>query len=98
MDYTDLHPVPECKDGTEAEMLCVALDRVRVQFAWKTGRLDAEQLRWQVPPSTMTLAGLIKHMAFVEDGLTARAGASGARWSPMADSRRASRAVAPTGS
>lgn len=73
MDYTDLHPVPECKDGTEAEILRFALDRVRAQFAWKTGRLDAEQLRRRVPPSTMTLAGLIKHMAFVEDGFTARA-------------------------
>jgi hypothetical protein len=80
MDYTDLHPVPECKDGTEAEMLCFALDRVRAQFAWKTGRLDAEQLRRRFPPSTMTLAGLIKHMAFVEDGFTA--GAGGRKQSP----------------
>jgi hypothetical protein len=54
-------------------MLHFAVDRVRQQFAWKTGGLDAEQLRRRHPPSTMTLAGLIKHMAFVEDGFTARA-------------------------
>jgi hypothetical protein len=73
MDYTDLHPVPECLIGSEAEMLCFALDRVRAQFAWKTGRLDADQLRRRHPPSTMTLAGLIKHMALVEEGFTAGA-------------------------
>jgi Protein of unknown function (DUF664) len=73
MDYTDLHPVPECLIGSEGEMLCFALDRVRAQFAWKTGRLDADQLRQRHPPSSMTLAGLIKHMALVEDGFTAGA-------------------------
>ncbi len=83
MDYTDLHPVPECVDGPEAEMLYFALDRVRAQFAWKTGRLDAEQLRRQFPPSTMTLAGLIKHMAMVEDGFTA--GAYGRKLGPPWD-------------
>jgi len=51
-------------------MLQFALDRVRQQFAWKTGGLDAEQLRRQHPPSTMTLAGLVKHLTFVEDGFT----------------------------
>ncbi|WP_134118625.1 mycothiol transferase [Kribbella kalugense] len=55
------------------EVLRFAVDRVRQQFAWKTGGLDAEQLRYRHPPSTLTLAGLIKHMAFVEDGFTARA-------------------------
>ncbi|MEU4287003.1 DUF664 domain-containing protein [Kribbella sp. NPDC026596] len=72
MDWTDI-PLTECLRGDEAEMLQFALDRVRRQFAWKTGGLDAEQLRRQHPPSTMTLAGLIKHLAFVEDGFTALA-------------------------
>jgi hypothetical protein len=72
MDWRDL-PLSECLRGDEAEVLCFALDRVRRQFAWKTGGLDAEQLRRQHPPSSMTLAGLIKHMAFVEDGFTAQA-------------------------
>jgi hypothetical protein len=49
VDYTDL-PLTECWRGGETEMLCFALDRVRVQFAWKTGRLDAGQLRRQHPP------------------------------------------------
>jgi hypothetical protein len=48
-------------------MLTFALDRVRAQFAWKTGGLTAEQLRATHPPSTLTLAGLIKHLAFVEE-------------------------------
>lgn len=73
MDYTDLPPLTDCLSGTDAEMLCFALDRVRIQFAWKTGGLDAGQLRRPCPPSTMTLAGLIKHMAFVDDGFTAAA-------------------------
>ena len=73
MDYKELLPLTNYKDGTEADVLCFALDRVRWQFAWKTGGLDAEQLRRQFPPSTMTLAGLIKHMAAVEEGFTATA-------------------------
>jgi hypothetical protein len=72
MDWTDL-PLTDSRQGTDAEMLCFALERVHQQFAWKTGGLNAEQLRRQHPPSTMTLAGLIKHMAGVEDGFTAKA-------------------------
>jgi hypothetical protein len=72
MDWRDL-PFTECLRGTDAEMLCFAVDRARRQFAWKTGGLDAGQLRRTHPPSTMTLAGLIKHMAFVEAGFTATA-------------------------
>ena len=72
----------DCLRGGEAEMLLFALDRVHRQFAWKTGGLDAEQLRRKHPPSTMTQAGLIKHMAFVEGGFTARAAGRrvGAPW------------------
>lgn len=73
MKYQDLLPLTDYKDGTEADVLCFALDRVRWQFAWKTGELEAEQLRRPFPPSTMTLAGLIKHMARVEDGFAAAA-------------------------
>ena len=72
MDWSDL-PFAECLRGTESEMWAFALDRARRQFAWKTGGLDAEQLRRVHPPSTMTLAGLIKHMAFVDAGFTAAA-------------------------
>jgi hypothetical protein len=67
MDYTDVAPATECVDGPEKDMLTYALDRARAQFAWKTGGLSAEQLRRSHPPSTLTVAGLIKHLAFVEE-------------------------------
>lgn len=51
----------------EAEMLLFALERSRAQFAWKTGGLAADGLRRPQPPSTLTLAGLLKHMALVEE-------------------------------
>jgi hypothetical protein len=55
----------------ELEMLLFALDRSRAQFAWKVGGLDAAALRAPHPPSAMTLGGLIKHLALVEDQRTA---------------------------
>jgi len=51
----------------EVEMLLFALDRSRAQFAWKCGGLDSAGLRRPHPPSTMTLGGLLKHLALVED-------------------------------
>jgi hypothetical protein len=51
----------------ELEMLLFSLDRSRATFAWKVGGLDAEALHRAHPPSVMTLAGLIKHLALVED-------------------------------
>lgn len=72
MAYTDI-PFADCPNGSEGELLLFALDRVHRQFAWKTGGLDADQLRRQHPPSKLTLAGLIKHLAGVEANWTARA-------------------------
>ncbi|HEY9291584.1 MAG TPA: DUF664 domain-containing protein [Microlunatus sp.] len=72
MDYSQL-PVQECLLGDDGEMLCFALDRARKEFAWKTGGLTAAQLRQQLPTSSMSLAGLIKHLACVETGFTAMA-------------------------
>jgi len=51
----------------EVEMLLFALDRSRAQFAWKCGGLDAAGLGKPYPPSAMTLGGLLKHLALVED-------------------------------
>lgn len=51
----------------EQEMLLFAVERSRAQFAWKVGGLDAAALRRTFPPSEMTIGGLIKHMALVED-------------------------------
>ena len=59
-------------DAGETEMLRFALDRSRMQFAWKTGGLDADGLRRTHPPSTMTLGGLVKHLALIEDHYTSK--------------------------
>lgn len=56
----------------EADMLIFALDRSRAQFAWKCGGLDAAALNRTFPPSTMTLGGMIKHLAFLEDWTAVR--------------------------
>lgn len=57
--------------GSEADMLLFAVDRSRAQFAWKCGGLGAAGLRKPYPPSAMTLGGLLKHLALVEDRYTA---------------------------
>jgi hypothetical protein len=52
--------------GTEAEHLVGALDRLRTTFRWKAGHLDAAGLQTRIGASTLTLGGLLKHLAFVE--------------------------------
>ncbi|WP_446663922.1 DinB family protein [Flexivirga sp. B27] len=52
--------------GTEAETLLAYLRYHRDTFRWKTGGLTGEQLAHAVPPSDMTLGGMIKHLALVE--------------------------------
>lgn len=54
-------------DGSEWETLTGFLDYQRATFAWKSGNLTPAQLSQRLPPSSMTLAGLIKHLAYVED-------------------------------
>jgi hypothetical protein len=54
----------------EVEMLLFALDRSRAQFAWKCGGLDTAGLNRPHPPSAMTLGGLLKHLALVEERYT----------------------------
>ena len=44
-----------------------ALDRMRALIAWKCGGLDAAGMSATLGASTMTLAGLLKHLALVED-------------------------------
>jgi hypothetical protein len=53
--------------GTEAEVLLSTLERNRRTFAWKCGGLDAAGLRATLPPSVITLGGLLKHLALCED-------------------------------
>lgn len=53
--------------GGEAEQLLGILDRTRSVLAWKCGGVDAAGMRATVGPSTVSLGGLLKHLAFVED-------------------------------
>jgi uncharacterized damage-inducible protein DinB len=43
------------------------LEFQRATFVWKTAGLDADGLAATVAPSSMTLGGMIKHLAVVED-------------------------------
>jgi hypothetical protein len=64
-DYNALREAPRA--GTEIETMLGSLERQRRIFAWKCGGLDAAGLQLKHPPSTMTLGGLLKHVALVED-------------------------------
>lgn len=54
-------------EGTELQTLTGFLEFQRATFAWKTAALDTEQLSRTVGMSTMTLDGMLKHLAYVED-------------------------------
>ncbi|WP_433891051.1 DinB family protein [Streptomyces sp. CA-111067] len=58
--------------GNEADTLIGSLERQRRTFAWKCGGLDAAGLRKTVGPSPVTLGGLLKHLALVEDDMFSR--------------------------
>ncbi|HJZ03721.1 MAG TPA: DinB family protein [Streptosporangiaceae bacterium] len=60
------HPEPPVA-GDETATLVGSLERQRATFAWKSGGLDAAGLRATVGASSMTLGGLLKHLALVED-------------------------------
>jgi hypothetical protein len=62
----DQRPEPE-SSGPELQQLCAFLDFQRATVLWKAEGLDAEQLRRSHPPSSLTLAGLLNHLALVED-------------------------------
>ena len=53
--------------GDETSTLLGSLERQRRTFAWKCGGLDRAGLTHRQPPSTMTLGGLLKHLALIED-------------------------------
>ena len=52
--------------GDERTQLAGFLERQRDLFTWKTRGLDAEALSRTVAVSSVTLGGLLKHLAFVE--------------------------------
>lgn len=58
--------------GTEAAAILGALERQRATLAWKCSGLDASGLRATLGTSTITLGGLLKHLAHVEDSHFAR--------------------------
>lgn len=53
--------------GTEVEHLLGALDRQRATFRWKADGLDAAGLNATIGASALTIGGLLKHLAVVED-------------------------------
>jgi uncharacterized damage-inducible protein DinB len=64
-------PEPPVAAG-ETETLLGFLDYQRATLEWKCRGLDAAGLRASIAPTTMTLGGLLKHMALVEDHWFAR--------------------------
>ena len=56
--------------GDETATLLGFLERQRATFAWKTKGLDAAGLRATLGPSSLTLGGLLKHLARFEDDMS----------------------------
>lgn len=67
MAETDEAPWEPPLNGTEVEHLLGALDRQRATFRWKADGRGRAGLTTAVGASTMTLGGLLKHLALVED-------------------------------
>jgi len=53
--------------GDETTTMLGSQERQRAIFAWKCGGLDAAGLNATVGASSMTMGGLLKHLALVED-------------------------------
>jgi len=53
--------------GNEVETLLGFLDYQRATLAWKCAGLDDDQLRRALYPTSLNLAGMLKHLARVED-------------------------------
>ena len=54
-------------NGTEEEQLIGALDRLRTTFRFKADGLGASGLRQRAGASSLTLGGLLEHLALIED-------------------------------
>lgn len=68
------HPVPVEPPvaGNEVDTLLGSLERQRRTFSWKAADLDARALEARLGVSAMTLGGLLKHLALVEDDYATR--------------------------
>ena len=53
--------------GDEVDTAVITLERNRRTFAWKCADVGAEGLRMQLGVSAVTLGGLLKHLAWVEE-------------------------------
>lgn len=53
--------------GNEVDTLLGSLERQRRTLAWKCGGLDAAGMSTKLGPSAVTLGGLLKHLALVEE-------------------------------
>jgi L-amino acid N-acyltransferase YncA len=69
MAYCVTHRRPGLRPGVSDEVtnLTRFLDEHREIFRRKAGGLDHDQLTQTLPPSDLTLGGMVKHLAFVED-------------------------------
>jgi hypothetical protein len=75
IDADTVDPVPGSAEtpwepplsGTEAEHVLGALDRLRWTFRYKADELDAAGLDTTIGSSSLTLGGLLKHLAVQED-------------------------------
>ena len=54
-------------DGTEAQHLTGALGRMRATLRWKADGLDEAGLAHRLPSSSLSLGGLLRHLALAED-------------------------------
>ncbi len=61
-----VHPRPPTGAG-ERETLTAFLDYYRAVVAEKASGLDGEQLSRRLPPSELTLGGIVHHLAWVEN-------------------------------
>ncbi len=66
-EQTSIPPWEPPLAGSEAEHLLGALDRLRATFRWKADGLDADGLRQRIGASSLTIGGLLKHLAWVEE-------------------------------
>lgn len=64
---TDFPPWEPPFHGDEADAVFGALDRLRTTFRWKCADLDDAGLAARTAASSLTLGGLLKHLALVED-------------------------------
>lgn len=70
MDATDHTTSPAWEpplSGSETGHLVGALERLRTTFRWKADGLDADGLAYRLPSSALSIGGLLKHLASVED-------------------------------